>query len=122
MGWELVYAEPQKRQIQISDEETKDVDVDETSILWEIISNGNKGNYPSGIWFGGLKYTLVLQQDLDVEGQNVTVYFCSRPGGGACIACSNESVVVAFSDKKKGLFVFVGGLIEKESSLAPSGV
>lgn len=100
--WELVYAEPQQREIKISEEETKTVDVDETNILWEIIKHGNKGDYPSGIWFGGVKYTLVRQQDLDVEGQNVTVYFCSRPGGGACIACSGDSVVVGFSDKKKG--------------------
>merc|ERR1719414_2406105 len=62
----------------------------------------NKSSYENGIWFGGVKYTLVRQQDIDVEGQNVVVYFCSRPGGGACIACSKDSVVVGFSDKKKG--------------------
>merc|ERR1712137_994254 len=100
--WELVYAEPQNREIAISDEETKTVSVDETTCLWEIITEGNKGKYPNGIWFAGTKYTLVRQQDLDVEGQNVTVYFCSRPGGGCCIACSGQSVVVAFSDKKRG--------------------
>merc|ERR1712113_1088484 len=88
--WELVYAEPQEREIAISDEETKKVQVDETNILWEIISDGNKGKYENGIWFGG------------VEGQNVTDIFCSRPGGGCCIACSGQSVVVGFNDKKKG--------------------
>merc|ERR1712129_363133 len=65
-------------------------------------AEGNKSRYENGIWFGGVKYTLVWQQDIDVEGQHVTVYFCSRPGGGVCIACSRGSVVVGFSDKKKG--------------------
>jgi len=100
--WTLVYAEPQERKIAISDEESKTVHVDETAVLWEVISEGNKSSYENGIWFGGTKYTLVRQQDIDVEGQNVTVYFCSRPGGGVCIACSRDSVVVGFSDKKKG--------------------
>merc|ERR1712113_1216193 len=77
------------------------VQVDETNILWEIIDQGNKGSYPAGIWFGGVKHTLVRQQDLEVEGQQVTVIFCSRPGGGCCIACSRQSVVVGFNDKKR---------------------
>jgi len=98
----LVYAEPQEREIAISDEETKKVSVDETNCLWEIITEGNKGKFPSGIWFGGVEYTLVWQQELDVDGKNVVVYFCSRPEGGACIACSGQSVVVGFSDEKKG--------------------
>merc|ERR1719270_1349724 len=121
--WELVYAKPQEREIAISDEETKKVSVDETNCLWEIITEGNKGKFPNGIWFGGTKYTLVRQQILEVEGHDVTVYFCSRPGGGACIACSNQSVVVAFSDKTKGqeggnslkaVLNFVGYLFDAE--------
>merc|ERR1711920_815548 len=102
--WELIYAEPQERTINISDEETKQVHVDETAILWKIISEGTKGDYndSGGVWFGGLKYTLVRQQEIDVEGHNVTMYLCTRPGGACCISCSKDSVVVGFSDKKKG--------------------
>jgi len=100
--WSHVYAAPQDRDIAVSEEETKKEHIDETAILWEIIDKGNKGNYPGGVWIGGLKYTLVRQNELDVEGQNVTVYFCSRVGGGACIACSRDSVVVGLCDKKKG--------------------
>merc|ERR1712050_267062 len=100
--WAHVYADPCKRELKISDDEVKEVDVDETSILWEIIDQGQKGKYPNGIWFAGIKYTLVREQELEVEGQNVTVIFCSRPGGGCCVACSGQSVVVGFNDKTKG--------------------
>merc|ERR1712217_563915 len=121
--WQHVYAEPQQREIVISDDEKKQVDVDETNILWEIITNSVKGSYPSGIWFGGVKHTLVREQDLEVEGQEVKVIFASRPGGGACIACSGQSVVVGFNDKTKGqeggncqkaVLNFVGYLFQSE--------
>merc|ERR1711956_84486 len=88
--------------ITISDDETQDVQVDETNILWEIITNGVKGKYPSGAWLGGRKYTLVRQQELDVEGKEVTVIVGSRPKGTVCIACSDQSVVFGFSDEDKG--------------------
>merc|ERR1711992_323097 len=47
--WALVYSEPCTRTINISDEETKEVEVDETACLWEVISQGLKGKYESGI-------------------------------------------------------------------------
>ena len=43
--WTLIYAEPQERKIAISDEESKTVHVDETAVLWEVISEGNKSSY-----------------------------------------------------------------------------
>merc|ERR1712151_1191399 len=100
--WAAVFKEPGNQQITISDEETQDVHVDETNILWEVISNGVKGKYPSGVWFGGTKYTLVRQQELEVEGKEVTVVVGSRPKGTVCIACSDQSVVIGFTDEDKG--------------------
>jgi len=100
--WECVFKEARTEQLKISDEETKDVQVDETNILWEIISNGTKGKYDSGVWLGGKKYTLVRQQELEVEGKEVMVVVGSRPKGTVCIACSGESVVLGFSDEDKG--------------------
>jgi len=61
-----------------------------------------KNVYLSGVWLGGKKYTLVRAQELDVEGNEVTVIFGSRPKGGVCIACSGASVVLGFNDEEKG--------------------
>lgn len=100
--WASVFKDPRTEKITISDDETQDVQVDETNILWEIITNGVKGKYPSGVWFAGKKYTLVREQVLEVEGKEVTVRFASRPKGGVCIACSEQSVVLGFNDEEKG--------------------
>merc|ERR1712238_151006 len=70
-------------QIAISEEETQDVQVDETTILWEIITNGTKGKYPNGIWFGGNKYTLVRGQ----AGQSLFLL----PGESRSVHCMLRS-------------------------------
>jgi len=100
--WESIFKEARTEKIQISDDETNDVQVDETNILWEIVTNGVKGKYPSGVWLGGRKYTLVREQELEVEGKEVKVIFASRPKGGFCLACSDQSVVIGYSDEDKG--------------------
>merc|ERR1712060_61033 len=102
---------------------TETVTVDETNILWEIVDKGLKGSYPSGIWLGGMKHTLVREQELEVEGQTVTVRFLNRPKAGCVIACSKDSIVLAFFDEDKGqkggnatnaCLKFVGYLFQNE--------
>jgi profilin-like protein len=101
--WQYIYKEPRQEEITAEDGvKMNKVDVDETNILWEIITNGVKGNYPSGIWFGGKKYTLTREQEIDVEGNEVKSYFGARPKGGFCIACSAQSIVLGFNDEEKG--------------------
>merc|ERR1712113_1268715 len=84
--WAHVFADPCSREIQISDE--------------EIIPNGVKGQYPNGVWLGGKKFTLVREQVLEIEGNEVKTIFGSRSDGGVYIGCSAQSVVVGFNDKK----------------------
>merc|ERR1711933_127994 len=74
----------------------------ETNCLRELIDKGVKAKLDGGMWFGGKKYTLVREQELDVEGEDVKVLFGWRPKGGVCIACSHQSVVIAFNDEDKG--------------------
>merc|ERR1712137_814425 len=84
---------------------------------------GLKGSYPSGIWLGGVKHTLVREQELEVEGQNVMMRALGRPKGGCVIACSKDSIVLAFFDEDKGqksgnatnaCLKFVGYLFQNE--------
>merc|ERR1711976_266773 len=106
--WECVFKDPRTETITISDEETQQVQVDETNILWEVITNGTKGKYPSGVWIGGGKYTLVRSQDLEVQGKEVTVIFGAKKVAegekpkGVCICCSDQSVVLGFNDEGRG--------------------
>merc|ERR1712176_1169408 len=88
-----------------------------------IVDKGTKGSYPSGIWFGGVKHTLVREQELEVEGQNVMMRALGRPKGGCVIACSKDSIVLAFFDEDKGqksgnatnaCLKFVGYLFQNE--------
>merc|ERR1719221_701918 len=99
--WQHVIADPQQRDIPIDDENTKSEHIDETTILWEIITNSVRGSYPGGVWLGGRKYTLTRQQELEVEGKPVTVIFGARSKGGVCICCTEQSVVVGFNDELK---------------------
>merc|ERR1712087_332977 len=87
--------------LKVDEETTNKVSVNETNLLWEIIEKGVKGSYPSGIWLAGVKHTLVREQELEVEGQNVKMCMLSRAKGGCCIASSAQSVVMAFYDEEK---------------------
>merc|ERR1712083_1194096 len=109
--------------LKVDDDTTNKVSVDETNLLWEIIDKGVKGSYPSGIWLAGVKHTLVREQELEVEGQNVKMCMLSRPKGGCVIACSKDSIVMAFFDEDKGqkngnatnaCLKFVGYLFQNE--------
>jgi len=100
--WDYVYKKNRWEKLQVSDTEANDVEVDETAIVWEIADKGTKGQYPAGIWIAGHKHTLTRQQELDVEGRPVQVMFCARPKGGACIACTDQSIVIGFNDENKG--------------------
>merc|ERR1712039_793776 len=82
-----VFKEARQETTAIDDQTSNTVDVDETNILWEIITNGPRGSYPSGVWLGGR------------EGN---VVFGAGPKRGVCIACSDQSVVVGFNDEDKG--------------------
>jgi len=101
--WEAVFQAASDREIPTGEDDTKETNwIDETTVLWEIITKGVKGNFKGGVWLGGRKYTLVRAQDIPIEGTEVTVYSLARPKGGGCIACSHQSVVVAFNDEEKG--------------------
>jgi len=101
--WAEVFAAASERDVPTGEEDkTEKVWIDETNVLWEIVTNGVKGTYKGGVWLGGRKYTLVRAQEIPIEGKDVTVYALARPKGGGCIACSDQSVVVAFNDEEKG--------------------
>merc|ERR1712151_1081786 len=78
MGGAVFKEGPYQAERKIDDENTETVTVDETNILWEIVDKGLKGSYPSGIWLGGVKHTLVREQELEVEGQNVMMRVLGR--------------------------------------------
>jgi len=100
--WSQVIKDARNEELVLSDTEKKEVWVDETQVLWYLGNEGRAGTYPGGVWLAGQKYTLVREQELEVEGNKVTVIFCSKTKGGACIACSKQSIVVGFNDENKG--------------------
>merc|ERR1712079_1000337 len=84
--WLEVFSDPADREVMGEDGEPKTVNVDETAIYWEVQSCfANKkevrtGNFPSGIWFGGKKYTVTREDE--TENDPRIKYVNMAEGGG----------------------------------------
>jgi len=124
--WAQIFAEATERDHKLEDESIEKVTVDETTCLWEIVEKGVKAKPKGGIWFGGVKYTLVREQELEIEGKPTKLVFgAAPPKKGVCIACSGQSVVVGFNNEQasnmqtggncqKAVSNFIGYLYQNE--------
>jgi len=109
--WLEVFSEPAEREIMGEDGEPKKVMVDETAIYWEVqqcFANGKEvrtGNFPAGIWFGGKKYTVTVQDKTDADPPIPFVNMALKgeakagAGGGLTIAYYSGYLVCGFFKK-----------------------
>merc|ERR1712079_603428 len=96
--WLEVFSDPADREVMGEDGEPKTVNVDETAIYWEVQSCfANKkevrtGNFPSGIWFGGKKYTVTREDETENDPRIKYVNMAEGGGQSRCRRWSDHGL------------------------------
>merc|ERR1711994_595353 len=109
--WAENFCDPTDREITGEDGEPKTVTVDETAIYWEVqqcFANSKEvrtGNFPSGIWFGGKKFTVTREDKTEADPQIPYVNMALKgeakagAGGGLTIAYAGGYLICGFFKK-----------------------
>uniref|UniRef100_A0A7S2ANW7 Profilin n=1 Tax=Alexandrium andersonii TaxID=327968 RepID=A0A7S2ANW7_9DINO len=99
-GWAHVFKEDHEEDILQDDDTTKKVTICEATSLLETITNGKAP--PTGLWLGGLKYTVTrYEPEFESGDYTLVVISAARPKKGVHLVSTGSQILACFYDEEK---------------------